>query len=384
MPLVDADTIDNARLRQPTWLLQTWAPKGKVTVVAGPGGIGKSAIVTAMALSAATGQEFLGLKLYGGGNGYAVAHILLEDDQDDLVNSYAAALQHHKISPRVADQVHILGNRPGQSVSDIVIAKHDKEGNVTATPIVDHMIDWLIEGRKDVLIVDPFRYTHKLEENSNDDMGEAMKLWNRVALEANVAVILIHHFRKGQGEGVDKASGAHAITAHARSVVPLSTALTEAEAKDYDIDDHKNNYVRIDTLKVNFQPQPDKAIWFHLVPVQMREGFSVVAAERWYPPTPQPKRLPALPDELVELVNNGLGDGEYYTQHCTGPKNSDNAGRWFGYQIMEVMGVDEAKAKQYIKHWVERGVLKVDEYTSPQTRKPRGRLRAELDPGWRG
>jgi hypothetical protein len=34
---------------------------------------------------------------------------------------------------------------------------------------------------------------------------------------------LLHHFTKGPGIGVDKASGAHAIAAHSRSVVPLST-----------------------------------------------------------------------------------------------------------------------------------------------------------------
>src|SRR5690348_15694416 len=47
--------------------------------------------------------------------------------------------------------------------------------------------------------------------------------WNRVALEANVAVVWLHHFTKGPGIGVDKASGAHAIAARSRSVVPLST-----------------------------------------------------------------------------------------------------------------------------------------------------------------
>ena len=60
LPLVDADTIDKARLKQPAWVLQTWAPKRKVTMIAGTAGIGKSAIVTAMSLSVATAQETLG------------------------------------------------------------------------------------------------------------------------------------------------------------------------------------------------------------------------------------------------------------------------------------------------------------------------------------
>jgi hypothetical protein len=165
-------------------------------------------------------------------------------------------------------------------------------------------------------------------------------------------------------------------------VVPLSTPLTEAQVNEYGIADHKYNYVRIDTLKVNFQPQPDRAIWFRLVPVQMRGDFTVVAAERWYPPAPQPQRIRALPDELFAIVNKGLGDGEYYTQHHI--KNGNDNSRWFGHQVMDVMGVDEKQAKDYIKAWLKNRFLREDRYISPLTRRDRARVMAPTDQGRNG
>jgi AAA domain len=243
------------------------------------------------------------------------------------------------------------------------------------------MIDWLLEDHIKALIVDPYRYSHQVTENSNDDMGEVMKTWNRVAIEADCAVILVHHFTKGPGIGVDKTSGGHAIIAHSRAVLPLSTPLTEDEAEKYGITDHRHNYIRVDDPKVNFQPKPEHAVWFHLVEVPIYDKFTVVAAERWYP-KPKPRRLSRpLPDDLADIVNKGPGGGEYYTQHRSGADDK----RWFGHAVMEMMpDVDEKKAKALIDEWLDWGFLWEKDYTSPTTRRERKRLEAPGDQGRNG
>lgn len=48
------------------WLFGRWLLKGTVACVIAPGGIGKSTFVSAMALSCATGQNFLGKEVWGG------------------------------------------------------------------------------------------------------------------------------------------------------------------------------------------------------------------------------------------------------------------------------------------------------------------------------
>jgi RecA-family ATPase len=69
--------------------------RGKVTAMIAPGGIGKSTLTNAMALSLATGRELLGKTVYDGPLRSWLWN--LEDDGDSLARQRVAAAIHYDI-----------------------------------------------------------------------------------------------------------------------------------------------------------------------------------------------------------------------------------------------------------------------------------------------
>jgi RecA-family ATPase len=103
--------------------MQLLAPRGTPTVLSAAGGNGKTTIAVAMAVSYATRQEILGLKVYNdvdNGAGGNVAYMLLEDEEADLIRSVVACIKHHRITARALDGLHIYGHRRGEQMADLV------------------------------------------------------------------------------------------------------------------------------------------------------------------------------------------------------------------------------------------------------------------------
>src|SRR5205085_9555909 len=77
------------------WLLGRWLMRGKVTAMIAPGGVRKSSVTNALALSLATGRELLGKTVYGGARKAWLWN--LEDDGDSLARQRVAAAMHYGI-----------------------------------------------------------------------------------------------------------------------------------------------------------------------------------------------------------------------------------------------------------------------------------------------
>ena len=372
-------TFDEAAISKLHWVHQHLAPRGKVTVMAGPGGTGKTTIAVAMAVSVAANETLLDLKVYSSGG---AAYCLLEDDEGDLLRSVAACLKQHKLYRRecrylngsvtefqtslVRRTLHIYGNRPGMEAQRLVIVTRDRYGNIIPTPIVETLVAKLIDDGIDLLVIDPFKYSHTLDENSNEDIAEVMRRWSEVARRANCAVLLLHHFRKGGATGVAEMRGASALSDHARAALPLST-MTSSDHTKFGLTEPAGRFVRIDDPKLNYQARPEETIWFRLVEVELDNGDTAVAAERWYPPAVSQKERekPDVPltDDLRSAIERGLGDGEFYTPH----RNARE--RWIGRVVMDHVGVDELKATAVVKAWLEQGLLRKATYHSPSQRR---------------
>ena len=361
LPYKADGSIDEAGLPKRQWVAELLPPRGKAGLLAGSGGVGKSTIAMAIGMSVVTDRELLDLTVYGGGGGVAIC--LLEDTELDLVKSVLACRKWHRIPTQELRQLYLYGNRDDEQ-SRLIIARRDEDGSVLAQPIVELMVAQLRQDRICLLIVDALRFTHSVEENSNDEMSAVMGLWNEVARRANCVVLLLHHNNKGAGQGLERSRGATAIVDHSRGGLALA-CMTAAEAQALQLTDHHTSYVRLDDTKMNFQPKPTEAIWFHIVRVDLDNGDNQGVAERWYPPLPKTEPFT---DELAAVVTRGLGNGEYWTKDI---KSKD---RWFGIKVMKLMGVDKQEANELIKRWIKSKVLKEEDYQSPMQRKLRPRL----------
>src|SRR6202008_3250968 len=103
-----------------------------------------------------------------------------------------------------------------------------------------------------LLVVDPFVKSHRLDENSNDQMDEAATAWAEVAEATGAAVLLVHHVRKGAQAGeIEGARGAKALIDAARSAFLLAPMSAEdAELLSVPVAE-RWRYIRLDDGQAN-------------------------------------------------------------------------------------------------------------------------------------
>lgn len=369
-PLADLD-LDHIPPRR--WIYGRELIRGFVSVLGSPGGVGKTAFTMAVGFSVAAGRSLL-----APGDGVpdhktvhktgAVWFYNLEDPADEMKRRVKATIMHHKVPlALVAERVFVDSARD----RPLIVATQDDSGRMTATPDVPRLVAELKRRNISVLVVDPFKRSHTAEENDNGDMDFVMSLWSQVAHDADCAVWLVHHFRKG-GTGGDAESfrGAVAISGAARVMSTLSPMSPEEADKLGVPKDKRRLHVRLDNAKLNLAPAADTAEWYRLASVRLGngddeypDGDSVQACEAWTATT----AWEGLPWDAVlrclEQIDAGPTPGEKY---AIARQSKD---RWAGRVVMQVTNKTEGQAAAILKLWGDNGVLETGVYHSPEYRR---------------
>jgi RecA-family ATPase len=211
-------------------------------MIVAPGGSGKTALATGMALSLVTGRDFMGSKVCGGPKKVWIWN--LEDSIEELSRGLQAAASYWSISADdlngnlflnsalSGDHLKLVSNRNGGLKEDFELAK------AIITELKSNAID--------VLFIDPFVSSHDANENDNKSMDAVVKLLATIAYEANCSIVLLHHTNKAFGQvNENSARGASSVVNAARSVVTINP-LNNDDAKLYDIDeDEMASYIKL-------------------------------------------------------------------------------------------------------------------------------------------
>lgn len=367
LALLDLDNIPPRR-----WIYGRELVRNYVSVLAGPGGAGKTAYTMAAGVSIASGIPLLAPPGVDKVPTQCVVHkpgsvwfFNLEDPMEEMRRRIKATLQHHKIPvPSVADRIFIDSGRD----KELIIAVRNRQGELVASPIVDPLVDELKARGISVLIVDPFVQSHAAEENRNEEMNLVMALWGRVATRADCAVWLVHHFRKG-GKGGDAESirGAGAIQGAARSMFTVSAMTTEEAGKLGVEEENRWQYIRHDNAKQNMAPPAGVADWYRLASVSLNngddeypEGDFVQAVESWAPPSPWDGLPWTMIERILVKIDQGPGDGEFY---ALGKQSKD---RWAGRVIMDDACKTDGQSATILKAWKDSGLVEDGQYQSPK------------------
>ena len=226
-------------------------------------------------------------------------------------------------------------------------------------PVIVPLIAELKSREIAVLIIDPFVQSHSAEENRNDEMNLVMAAWGRVASEANCAIWLVHHFRKGgQGGDVEAVRGAGAIQGAARSMHTLST-MTVDEANSLGIpSEDRWQFVRHDNVKQNMAPVAGKASWYRLVGVNLNngnadypDGDSVQTVIAWTIPPPWDGMSWDMMEAILREIDRGTDEGEFYVL----AKQSKE--RWAGDVVMRHTNKGVPYAQNLLAYWNKTGLL---------------------------
>ena len=235
------------------WAIEKFAPVGKVTVLAGPGGVSKSMMMLHVLTYAAMGQEWAGFKPEGVLKSLYVSY---EDDKQELhkrINTLANELR--TVDGGTFDMLYdvdssIRRNMRVYAADDnatawLLATKPDRYSPAERTARVDWLIDYIKTRGIKLLCLDPAVYTHQLAENDVADMAEYMRILTQIAKHAGCAVVVLHHMNKGGAnsslDDVTSGSlrGASSFSDNARSVLtvvsmPIHDAPTYGLPSDHD------------------------------------------------------------------------------------------------------------------------------------------------------
>ncbi len=225
------------------WAIPDFIPAGKVTVIAGPGGVSKSMLTLHMLMYAALGRQFGPFKPVQPVKSLYVSY---EDDRQEMhkrVFNLVEALR--DLDDGVFDALYDIKGTLAQNLlmyaadddaaSWLILTKPDRFSAPERSARVDWLVGFLKRSGVRILVLDPAVYTHQLEENNIADMATYMQTLTAVAKGAGCAVVVLHHMHKAAGwaslDDVNQSSlrGASSFADNARSVgVVVSMPIKDA------------------------------------------------------------------------------------------------------------------------------------------------------------
>jgi hypothetical protein len=336
-----------------------------ISALGAPGGAGKTAYAFVVAFAVALKRNLLREQVHEQGNVWIYN---LEDPRTELLRRVkACAIAYNVDYDDIAPRLFLDSGRD----RPLVIAQKLRDGSVVAWPQVPALIAEIKRRDVRLLIVDPFVRSHRVEENHNDEVDFVAALWANVADQADCAILLVHHFRKGGVSGDASAfRGASALIDASRAAVTLTTMSAE-EAQRLNVDEKDRwQYIRVDSAKLNLAPQPENAVWLHLLGINLDNGAdgkepdNVQTVERWQPKTVWEDTTTLGLNEALDLIAAGPEPGILFNATRRG-----GSSRWAGQVLIQSLGLTESQAAQMIKDWLKNETLEEVEYHHPTHRR---------------
>lgn len=237
----------------PDWIIEGLTP-GNVGIISAAGGTGKTMFGLALAAAVAAGSDLFGR--WSVGSPGDVVYLNGDDDDPEIHRRANALATATNLTGDEMDRIQSIG--VSADPPRVMVCGTDRSGIAQSQKdeiaAIVQMV--LSRPRPRLLILDPMRKFHALEENSNTDMEQYVTLWGRIAKELHIGVILIHHTGKsavlnGQSNIQQSARGASAIVDQARWHITLS-GLSAQSAGGLGIPENEiRNYLIATCAKIN-------------------------------------------------------------------------------------------------------------------------------------
>ena len=273
------ETWNEAAIPPRPWLAPGYFLRGAVTTVVGPGGVSKSSLVIAWAVALALGRACNGMTPKAR---YRSVIFNVEDDQHEQHRRLSGALTNQgKVPADVAEYIA----RSGPFKTGMLFDRDPETGDVQPTPALDMLERDLLAEGADILFVDPLAELHSAEENDNVGMRSIVAEFRAIAVRLNMAVVIVHHTRKGAvtpGD-VDASRGASAISGASRVMLTI-TSMTAEECKIFGLPQgSERHYLRVDGGKSNYASLAT-CEWFERLVYDLANGDTVAVTVPWKPP----------------------------------------------------------------------------------------------------
>ena len=253
---------------QQEWAIEQFAPIGRVTVLGGPGGQGKSLAMLHTLVHLACGLPFGELrtpnksKLRSLYISYEDGPAQLQARVQTITSKLSEALSDHdgriySVSDHVEKNVRVHA-ADDDAHQWLMLTKPDRFGTPEATARVAWVTGYLKAFQYRLLALDPVVFTHQLSENDIADMAAYMRVLGQIAKAANCAIVVIHHMSKSGAFGVldsinqNSLRGASSISDNARSVM-AGVMMPLEDCKAYDVNpEERHHYFVMKHVKHNY------------------------------------------------------------------------------------------------------------------------------------
>lgn len=207
------------------FILENWLPfpRGTVSMIAAPGGTGKSWTAPQIAF------RYCDESIYS-----KVALWLSEDPMHETKNrAKSVALDVMNTTFSQYKNVHLITERPQPIIVD---GKFDAQHF--------YRLKKSLKGY-DLVILDPMRAFFGGDENSNSEANIFMAPFQDWAAEENITIIFLHHSKKNNDEGIQsKVRGASAFVDACRTVYEISKVYKNQRTGELDMDNqHMRQFV---------------------------------------------------------------------------------------------------------------------------------------------
>jgi len=355
------DTCDPFTVAIPRrpWCAPGYLMRGSVSVLSGQGAGGKSSLVVALSIACARGAA---MGAFAPVSPLVVVNYNTEDDQDEQRRRYSAALTAQHLT---GDAIRNRVIRCGPHNVGTLFERDANTGRIIPTAAMATLEALCEQSGADVLICDPVAELHNADENDNTAMRAVVAAFRTLAQRLGIAVLLLHHDRKGNNApgDMDRMRGASAIAGAVRVMLTLTT-MSQEEAEKFGIPaDQRRRHFRIDGAKSNYAPAQD-AEWWRLDGVEIPNGETVAAALPWAPPSPFEGVSMAACVAILGTLRRGL-DG-----HAYGAKGQAKGS---ALEMMQAapFELEAGKAAAILAAWKREGTISEAQTDSPNSRHKR-------------
>lgn len=268
------NAVDPDELPPREWLVEGMFLERAVTLIAAAGGAGKSLFSLTAAAHAAVGRDFHGYKFP---RPFKSIVYNAEDDVVEQSRRLLAICTAYQLDYKaVKQQILLLSSEE----IPLTLAAADRASFAENETHIKWLIDAAADPDVKLIVLDPAIELHNCDENSPVHMKAFMNIIKRVAREANVSILLLHHTGKpnavrSEAGDINTSRGSSAIPASARITFTLMGTTMEDRERHGIPELDKYRYVRLDDGKQNMSERNHEGKWFAWRTIKLNNGDTV-------------------------------------------------------------------------------------------------------------
>lgn len=344
------------------WLYGVDLVRGEITLLASPGGIGKSSLAIGITVSTASGQSLLGERIYG--RGLRALYINAEDSSVEMKRRIIAFCARHGVASSALSGFQLLGSDNSETQS-LSFLRSEKGLSTLDSVGIGNLEKLLKANRPDLVVLDPLvALCGGGNMNDNAAMSLVMRAIKRAADKFRCSFLVLHHTRKGGDlSSAEAIGGASAIVNLSRRALMLSPMTSEEATKFGVLPSERGAHFRCTASKSNLVASSAIVPWFKLSSVTLQNqqpplyptGDGVQAVERLSLPIGSNSNNQQLliQKAILETIQKGaIVDGQKvpFSPSAAGSQNQRN--------LMEA-SIAAAKLSTYPQQWLDNDIRAV-------------------------